>query len=504
MAKRQKSGLNVLFSVSSQTIIMLLSFVNRTVFIQVLGKEYLGISGVITSVLSILQLAELGMNSTLQFFLYKPLFEKDYEKIKALLVYAKRLYRIIAFVILTAGLAFIPFLRYIIETSVDANEVVVIYCIWLMSTAVSYFMVYKSILLIADQHMYLTSIVKTVVAVLQNAIQIWVLCYYKNYYLFLITMLGCTLLNNICITLIANRKYGKELRVTVTKENVIDKEKISEMIKSTALYRIGVIIVNNTDNILISVIVSTITVGIYSNYTMVLNAVNTLLAAGISALIVVIGRARVSKTPEEQYSLFRMMVYGFHYGTMLCSFCIFWCINDFLQLLFGSEFVLTEMEVFFIIATFFVQHVIDPIWMHREAMGLFREIKYLMLITAALNMVFSILLGMLMGLAGIIFSTAISRILTTVWYEPKVLYKKAFSSYKVRDYFLLQGKFLIQDAIAGLFLWAIFHNSHTSALGIVVKIFVIIALYTCMFVICNKNTSEIKVLRGYILKKVRK
>ena len=498
MKKNRGAEVNLLLSLLSQTIIIFLAFANRLIFVKTLGKEYLGISGVITSVLSILQLAELGINAALQFHFYKPLYERDFARVKALLIYARHIYHIISIVILVAGLVFLPFLNVIIQTSIDGKEVLGFYLIFLLNTVASYLMVYKSLLLIADQKMYVTSVIKTVVALVQNAFQIYVLIYCRNYYYYLSIMLFCTLLNNALITLITNRRYHICLNYSDSVTSLEDKANIIEMIKSTAVYRVGVIIINNTDNILISIIVSTVTVGVYSNYTMILNAVNSFLAAGISALIATIGRRRVSKTVEEQYTFFRVMVYGFHYGSTISSYILFCCINDLLQIVFGKEYVLSRQEVFFIVLTFFVQHVIDPIWMHREAMGLFNEIKYIMLITAGFNIVFSIVLGNCLGLSGIVFATALSRIVTTVWYEPKVLYKKSFPLYKVKDYFILQLKLLIQDVFAGLIIVSLFHESNNSLFSIMYRTLIIIVLYTIIFMVCNRKTNEMNCIIKYV------
>ena len=49
-----------------------------------------------------------------------------------------------------------------------------------------------------------------------------------------------------------------------------------------------------------------------------------------------------------------------------------------------------------------------------------------MLVTAILNIILSILLGKIYGVAGIVIATALSRLLTYFWYEPKLLFEIYF------------------------------------------------------------------------------
>ena len=65
-------------SVAIRVSTLLLSFASRTVFIYVLGAEYLGLNGLFTNILSFLALSELGLGSAIAFLLYKPIAENDF------------------------------------------------------------------------------------------------------------------------------------------------------------------------------------------------------------------------------------------------------------------------------------------------------------------------------------------------------------------------------------------------------------------------------------------
>jgi hypothetical protein len=133
---------NMIFATACQVIYLILSFISRTVFINILGIYYLGVNGLFTNILTTLSFAELGIGNAIIFRLYKPLAEKNTEKIKALMFLYKKAYRIIGIVIVIAGLSIIPFLDLIIKDKPDINEnLILIYILFLANTAISYFFI---------------------------------------------------------------------------------------------------------------------------------------------------------------------------------------------------------------------------------------------------------------------------------------------------------------------------------------------------------------------------
>lgn len=145
---------NTVVGFAAQLIVILLNYINRTIFIYYLGAEYLGLSGLFSNILSMLSLAELGIGVAISFSLYKPLEENDIRKTKALMNFYQLAYRIIGIVILILGLCLIPFLDVLIKDKPDIPHFTLIYVLFLSNTVVSYFFTYKRSLLSADQKEY--------------------------------------------------------------------------------------------------------------------------------------------------------------------------------------------------------------------------------------------------------------------------------------------------------------------------------------------------------------
>lgn len=492
-SRLQKSKKNLLFAVINQMIIIFLTFFNRKIFIQLLGKEYLGVNGLFSSILSVLSLAELGINNTFLFFLYRPIYEKNLIRIRALVEYSKKLFRIIAIVIFLLGLLVIPFLSLLVDVSINLKVIYLYYIIYLLNSSFSYLAVYKSMLIDANQKNYITSILKLIIVVIQNILQIGVLFISHNYLLYLLIQLLCTVLYNLLVLKTADKLYT-EIFIS-QKENIqeADKQEIWSVIKSTLVYKIGVVLMNNTDNILISAIVGTIMVGVYSNYVMVINVINTLITTGIKAITASLGEINSAGDMEYSNCVFKKLVFIFHFMTIFCSLCLFWCLNDFIFIWLGEKYLLGKFTVFTIVICFFVQHVISPVWIYRETMGLFLETKYLMIIAALINLLLSIVFGIKMGISGIIIATAMARILTTVWYEPTILYRKKFKK-SVKEYYFLQGRYFLQSLLSTVCVHYILKDIAPSLRGLVFKVIVIGIVVFIVFFVCNMYSKEFSVI----------
>ena len=86
MGKEERNEARVLNSVRNmatsavlQTVLGILAFVDRTIFIRCLSLEYLGLNSLFSNILNVLSMAELGMSSAIAFALYKPIAEKNYD-----------------------------------------------------------------------------------------------------------------------------------------------------------------------------------------------------------------------------------------------------------------------------------------------------------------------------------------------------------------------------------------------------------------------------------------
>lgn len=488
---------NTIIGICCQMIILILSFASRTVFIKLLGVEYLGINGLYSNILSVLSLAELGIGHVMVYSLYKPIVEKDQAQISALLNYYKKIYRKIGIAILILGVSMVPFLdKIVVNSNLSYEELVLYYILFLLNSVVSYFFIYKTTLINADQKNYIVNVLNTAFIVIKYIVQIMVLMKTKNYILYLLVEITTTILNNAYISYKADKMYPfikKQIGFTQ-----IDTKAIKASIKSMFLYKIGVTIMNSTDNILISIIIGTTYVGYYSNYSLIVAIVSNFIAILVQAIFSGIGNLNASGDMLKSYKLFKSLLLFFHWITAVSSLCFLLVFNDFITIWIGQSYLLSADVIVVIVFNFYILNIINPVWMYRETMGMFNQIKYTIILAAIINLIFSVVLGIYWGLAGILFSTVLSRLLTTVWYEPRLIYNTKFKQ-PVRKYWGIQFKYFLATVLGIFVAMVLTYNMPSSLMFIFIKIFIGFLVMSLVFLATNFKSEEFLMLRGYAL-----
>ena len=207
MSRTENSIRNIKFAIAFQTLTILASFFTRKIFVLVLSKEYLGLDGTFSSVLTLLSLTELGIGAAITYSLYQPLAEEDRKQIVSLMNLYKKAYRIISIVIIILGICFIPFLTRLIKDIPNIPHIYNIYLFFVLNTAVSYLYVYKQSLIIADQKQYIVSIYHYSLKFLMYLFQAGLIWITHNYFLYLGVQLVSTIIENVMIFYLADKMY---------------------------------------------------------------------------------------------------------------------------------------------------------------------------------------------------------------------------------------------------------------------------------------------------------
>lgn len=419
-----KSSKTLISNFAQKTLSLVLSFVSRTVFIHVFGVELLGINGLFSNVLSILSLADLGFSTAMTYSYYKPVAENDYNKIAGLNHFYKKVYTVIAGGIATIGLALIPFLKYIVNLPSEVDDIYIYYILTLAGTVVSYLFVYKTTVLYAYQQGYVVANYNLIISTLSSVVQILGMLILKNYIFYLAVTLVFNFINNVYISHVTGKRFPFiNKKVTISKA---DKKDIFSNLGSVFIYKVSSTLMNGTTNIIISSLVGTITVGLYSNYTTVINSITGYVSMVFNSFTTGIGNLIVKDSKEKQLQVFKEVQTISAWFCIVISSCVCALINSFIQVWVGSDYLLDNLTVIAIGINFFLSCILEPIWIFREAAGIYRKTKYIMLICAVLNVGLAVLLGRYLGLSGILFAGAISKFLTYIWYEPIVLFKGFF------------------------------------------------------------------------------
>ena len=268
--KTKKSIKNSISSVISNIIIITIGFVAKKIFIDILGTEYLGINSLFSNIISLLGIVELGLGSAIIYNLYKPIVENDKETIKSLMSFYKKAYHIIAFVVLILGLIIMIFLKNIVNDVTINTNIYLIFFLFIIDVVFSYIISYKRSILFATQNNYIINYIHILCFSILNILQIILLIKTQNYYLYLIIKIVMRIIENIIITLIVNKNYPYLKEKNIDKLDKKIEKDIFSKVKALFLHQIAGYIVTSTDNIIISKYIGIITVGLYSNYYMII------------------------------------------------------------------------------------------------------------------------------------------------------------------------------------------------------------------------------------------
>lgn len=447
---------NVLTSILGQIFILVLNFVSRKIFLFILNTNYLGISGLFSSVITMLSLAELGIGTAITFSLYKPLSEKDNELILSLMNLYKKVYRLIGIFILIIGIAITPLVMYMTEVGIEIPHLRGIYILFVVNAAISYFYSYSRTLIVADQKEYRLASIDYISRLALIFFQMTVLVLTKNYILYLLIQIGMTFVQNFLVYCKVRKLYPilsssdvKQIPGQVLRE--IKKNTLAMM-----LYKLAVVIVSGTDNLIISKSLGTIWVGLYSNYSMVILSVQTICSKMISAVTSSIGNIVAAGDKERSYQVYEIMQYVCFVVYGMCTVILVMLLNPFVELFLGKEYLISNSTIIVLLINFYLLGMQGASSSMRDAQGIFWQGKLRPLVQGILNLVISLLLVFFMrNLTAVFLGTVISRVLTVTWFEPYAVHRYGFKDLKKIKIFA--GKYVKYGGIVILSCMIAFH-----------------------------------------------
>ncbi len=421
---------------------IVINFVGRTFFIKILGEVYLGVNGLLTNVLSMLSLAELGISTAINFSLYKPLAEKDYLKVSKLMTFYKKAYRIISIIVAIVGIILYFFLDMIIKDANSIQNLNIIYFLFLANTVFSYLISYKETLITADQKAYKLTKINFIFTILVNVGQIIVLILTKNFIIYLVTQLLITYIQKIFINRYITKQYEMVNFKCKEKLDKTDLKKIIENVQAMFFHKIGDYCTNGTDNIIISSFIGINMVGIYSNYLTIINMLNMFINIIYNGLVASLGNLLVAEDREKDYIIFRQIDFIGFLIFGLCTVGMLNLFNVFITLWIGNQYVLSIEIVYCIVINFFITGMRIPTATIKNAAGLYKEDKFSPIIQSVINLLISIILVQYIGILGVILGTIISGIALPCWQRIYIIYKNIFNR-KATEYIKIYLKYII-------------------------------------------------------------
>lgn len=420
----------------NKIVLLLFPFVIRTILIKKLGSDYLGLNSLFTSILQVLNLAELGFSSAIVYNMYEPVAKNDIITIGALVGLYKKIYRIIGICISIIGLLILPFLKFLTNNSYpDEINIYIVYLLYLLNTSLTYFLfAYKSSLLIAYQRNDIVNNIQTIISIIQYIIQIVMLLLFNNFYLFLLIQILSTIVNNISISIIVEKKYPNYKTNVKVNSNI--KKEIKKSVTGLMINKLCYTTRNSLDSIFISSFLGLNMVALYTNYYSIMAAINNILNIITNSILSGIGNSIVTESQEKNYKNMDNFNFIYMWLSGWCMICLLCLYQPFMKIWMGQKYLLSIKYVILFCIYFYVLKMGDIRATYSDAKGLWWENKYRAIVESIANIFLNLILGYFFGLTGIILATLISLFIINFCYGSQILFKHYFTNIKISDYFV--------------------------------------------------------------------
>ncbi len=436
---RRKSVLNVTTSILSRILLLISALIVRRLLIQHIGNDVNGLNSLYSSIIGVLAVAELGVGSAIVYSMYKPIVDGEQKKVAALYGLYTRLYRVIGGVILVAGLAVMPFLPGLMNDYEDLNvNVYVTFGLSLIAVVLSYLYGAKTSLIEAYKDNYLTTVIMTIGHLVQYGLQVAVILLFRSFPLFLVCQIFSTALIWV-LTEIVVRKRHEAIIAMHEAVDPLTRAEVVRNIKAMLMHKIGTIMVNTVDSVIISAFVGVVILGKYSNYALIVSVMAGTIALFFSPLTSVVGHLCAGGDATRIKGAFDHF-YCINYILGVIFFLGYYAVIDsIIRLCFGAGLEMSRSIAFIITLDGFTKFMRQTALLFRNASGTFYYDRWKPIVEGIMNLILSLLFVQVFPedkkVVGVIVATIITTLLICHIVDPYVVYKHVFKK-TVKSYWL--------------------------------------------------------------------
>lgn len=447
--RTKNSAKYFVFGSLNRVVSLFIPFLLRTLVICYLGEEYLGINSLFSSILGVLNLAELGFGTAVATSMYKPVAEDDTDTVCALMALYRKVYRIIGIAVLAVGLSLVPFLNTFVRGECPAGvDIYILYAIYLTSASGGYFLfAYKQTVLSVHQRGDLIEKVSIVVKLGVTIAQTLAIVYFHSIYLYVILNVINNVFCNLICAYIVSKKYPQYHCSGIVEREI--KMSIYKKVGGLMIQKLGQMLSTQLDTIIISSFLGLIVVARYGNYLYIANSVGAFIQLFFGAMTAGIGNAIVVNSVDWNYKNLKEIQFIGAWIIGWCSICLSVLYQPFMKIWLGEDKLLPNSTVIFLVIYFYIRYSKCLVVTFKDAAGMWWEDKFKPLVSGVLNLSINIVLVRKIGVNGVIFSTIFSYLFVEIPWETHVLFKKYFKKSE-KEYFFMHIKYLVVTGIVGV------------------------------------------------------
>lgn len=453
--RTKNAARNIIFGSALKIYQILLPFIMRTIMIYFMGVEYLGLNSLFTSVLQVLNLAELGVGSAMVYSMYKPIAEDDTYRICALMRLYRTYYNVIGGVIAIVGLAITPFIPHLIKGDLPSDvNVFILYLMNLALTVLSYWLfAYKNSLFLAHQRTDVPSKILLATTTVQYVLQIIALIILKNYYVYILVAMASQVMTNIVTAVAATKLYPDyNPKGELTKSEV---NNINQRIRDLFTSKIGTVIVNSADTIVISAFLGLTVLAVYQNYYYILTSIIGIVSIVFASCTAGIGNSVIVESKEKNYNDLKKFTFLISWIAGFCACCFLCLFQPAMEIWVGKDLMLEFSAVVCFVIYYFIYEINQLLNTYKDAAGMWHEDRFRPLVTAVANLSLNLIIVRFIGIYGIILSTVLSMLFVGMPWLVHNLFTVLFDKSQMRDYLKHLGTYVIVVGISCLLCGAV-------------------------------------------------
>lgn len=496
---KKRSFLNITASIASRIVLLISALIVRRLLIQYIGNDVNGLNSLYTGIIGMLAVAELGIGSAISYSMYKPVVDGDERQASALYHLYKLLYRLVAAVVLFGGLIVLLFLPHLINDYEDLNfNVYIPFLLTLVSVVLSYFYGAKISLIQAHKNNYITIGIVTVASLTRYVLQIITIIIWQSYNIYLVCQIIETLVIWSLTEIVVRRWYGgiiAEPKTNIDPETMVE---IKKNIMAMFMHKVGTVLVNTIDSLIISVFIGVVILGKYSNYTLIIGVITSIISLFFTPLTSVVGHLCVAGNVQETKKWFDRF-YSLNFILGFIFFLGYYAVIDnVVRLFFGPGLEMARSISFIITLNQFTTFMRRTTLLFRDASGTFYYDRWKPIGEGIANLVLSLLFVQVfpedLRIVGVIVATIITTMLICHIVDPYVVFKHAFKM-SVKEYYIRNYSYIALFTLALILMTYLTRPASSPVIGILVNGFISISvsLITLGFVAIVDKTFRAEV-----------
>ena len=343
----KKTMLNAKINLICYFASFITAFFTRKILLDHLGTEFIGFTGTVGSLLSFLNLAELGIGTAIGYVLYKPIADGDKFKTNEVISVLGYLYRIIGLAILSLGIIGSLFLPLIFpDTDIPLGVIYFAFYAYLAASMIGYFVNYRAALLSADQRNYIVTGYFQITTTCKVILQMILAIYFGSFYIYLAIEFIGGIINAIILNWKINQTYPWLKREIKQGKQIF--KKYPEIIKYTKqifAHKVGGLVQGQLTPFLIYSFVSLPMVALYTNYTILTQKLEGLISGVINSTGAAIGNLIAEGNKERILKVFRELLAIRIFVASIAASCIYTFASPFIGVWLGEEYILNGYTV---------------------------------------------------------------------------------------------------------------------------------------------------------------